>query len=234
MQAIEHNPLPPSVRLVIIGGERVSPNLVDKWFELAPAHVPLLNAYGPTETTITSSFTILRPGAPVTIGKAITGLRYHILDEDFRPQSAGQEGELAISGSGLSKGYWNRPDLTERAFINSNEGRLYRTGDKVRKLPSGDYEYLGRIDEQIKIRGYRIEPGEIEATIVKHPAIAKAIVRPHQQAGQTTLVGYYLCGQDHLANPEDLRLFLNERLPSFMVPLYLICLLYTSPSPRDS
>ena len=224
VQAIEHNPLPPSVRLVIIGGERVSPNLVDKWFELAPAHVPLLNAYGPTETTITSSFTILRPGAPVTIGKAITGLRYHILDEDFRPQSAGQEGELAISGSGLSKGYWNRPDLTERAFINSNEGRLYRTGDKVRKLPSGDYEYLGRIDEQIKIRGYRIEPGEIEATIVKHPAIAKAIVRPHQQAGQTTLVGYYLCGQDHLANPEDLRLFLNERLPSFMVPLYLIAL----------
>lgn len=224
VQALESQALPDCVRLVIIGGEQVSPSLVEKWFQNTPADLPLINAYGPTETTITSSITVLSPDSPPTIGQPIRGLEYHVLDKELIPVPAGEVGELAISGVGLSQGYWQRPDLTEKSFVDSQGRHLYRTGDQVRCLENQDYEYLGRIDDQVKIRGYRIEPGEIEKRLLEHPSLLKALIRPFQQSGQTYLAAYYLSEGSTSLSEQELAQFLQDRLPAYMIPTRFIAL----------
>jgi amino acid adenylation domain-containing protein len=179
--------VPPSLRLVVIGSEKVSLEVFDAWLRLASG-VRLINGYGTTETTISSTLYEVKEsaratgvGASLPIGRAIANARVYILDHHLEPVPAGVPGELYISGQGVARGYLMRPALTAERFIPDPFGfeagaRMYRTGDRARVLSDGDIEFLGRVDQQLKVRGYRIEPGEIESALKRHPAVQEALV----------------------------------------------------------
>src|SRR5207248_3065998 len=144
-----------------------------------------LNVYGPTEATVTATWTEVHPGRPVTIGAPLPTYATVVLDPDdpWRALPHGEVGEIGITGIGLAQGYVNRDDLTAQAFIHdfldvpgNVSRRIYRTGDLGRVTPDGEIEYLGRIDLQVKIRGYRIELTEIESVMLRYPGIAGAEV----------------------------------------------------------
>ena len=170
--------LPSSLRLVIVGGEKILPELVKSWQKYITKsdchNIQLVNGYGPTETTICSTiYKILGDtviDGEVPIGHPLPHLQTYILDRYQQPVPIGIPGELYIGGNSLARGYLNRPELTKEKFIpdpfTSKPGaRLYQTGDFVRRLNNGNIEYIGRIDKQVKIRGFRIELGEIETAL---------------------------------------------------------------------
>jgi amino acid adenylation domain-containing protein/FkbH-like protein len=217
--------LPESVRLVVIGGEPPSETDWRRWRQFAPKGVRLLNAYGTTETTITSTLYVSnseRDSLP--IGQPIANTQAFILDEARRPVPIGSNGELYIGGAGVARGYLHRPGLTADHFIrnplpghDTNE-RLYRTGDLARLNADGNIEFLGRLDEQVKIRGYRVELGEIEATLLAHPEVKNtAVVVREDLPGTKRLVAYIVPKE----TPPGLNLlltFLKARLPDYMLP----------------
>ena len=194
--------LPSSLRLMIVGNEVVDPEALTLWQKLVGKRVRWLNAYGPTETTITA--TIYDPdsstespvGRSVPIGRPIANVRVHVLDEQMNPVPVGVPGQLHIGGAGLARGYLNDPALTASKFIEdpfrSEPGaRLYRTGDRARWLTDGNLEFLGRLDEQVKLRGFRIEPAEIEAALAGHPLVAQTVVKLETgRQGENRLVAY--------------------------------------------
>ncbi|RKG54215.1 hypothetical protein D7V80_41155, partial [Corallococcus sp. CA054B] len=144
----------------------------------------------------------------------------------LQPVPAGVPGELFIGGAGLARGYLRRPDLTAERFIpdsfsDSPGARLYRTGDRVRWLPDGELEYLGRIDFQVKLRGFRIELGEIEAALQAHPDVSTAVVLVHAFSESDKRLVAYVVGSASI-DTDALRLFLRERLPDFMVPALFV------------
>ncbi len=186
-----------ALRLMIVGGEAVPAELVALWQQTPLKTVRLLNAYGPTEATITTTLFDApqvmdadRFQAGLPIGRPIATRTAYILDRHLQPLPIGVPGELHIGGAGLARGYLNRLALTQETFatldknawqtpaphFSSMNRRLYKTGDLARYLPNGTIEFLGRIDQQVKIRGYRIEPGEIEAILRTHPSIREVIV----------------------------------------------------------
>ena len=179
--------VPLCLRLLVVGSEKVSLEAFEAWRRFAPA-ARLINAYGTSETTITS--TIYEPeanapaagvGASLPIGRPVANTRVYILDHHLRPVPTGLAGELYIGGKGVARGYFMRPGLTAERFIPDPFGleagaRMYRTGDRARFLSKGDLEFLGRSDQQLKVRGYRIEPGEIESALKRHPAVSEALV----------------------------------------------------------
>jgi amino acid adenylation domain-containing protein len=188
----------------------------------------VVNNYGPTECTIvTTSGNVesesTNDGLP-TIGRPIANTVVHILDEKFQPVASGEAGELYVGGISLARGYLNRPDLTAEKFVpdpfSAKVGaRLYRTGDKARRLANGDYAYLGRIDDQIKIRGYRIEPAEIEAAINRHPAIASSVVVTRSaDCSEKRLTAYLAMRNGPTPAATELREFLSASLPDYMLP----------------
>jgi amino acid adenylation domain-containing protein len=183
----------------------------------------LVNAYGPTETTIIVTGTELPAGGPdrPPIGYPLGGQRAYVLD-GLEPVPVGVPGELFIGGAGVTRGYLGDPAATAAAFLPdpwSPGQRMYRTGDRARWRPDGRLDFLGRRDDQVKIRGFRIEPGEITATLRTHPQVGDAavIARP-DAAGRTRLAGYAATG----ATPAELRAYLAARLPPYLVPDYLI------------
>ncbi|MBY0272386.1 MAG: amino acid adenylation domain-containing protein, partial [Alphaproteobacteria bacterium] len=197
----------------------------------------LYNLYGPTEATIYSSCLDFQPNesSDISIGKPIDNLYLYILDKYQRHAPFGTVGELYIGGIGLARGYLNRPDLTAERFIPdpfSDEpgARLYRTGDLARYLPDGNIEYVGRIDHQVKIRGYRIELGEIESVLRKYPDIKDTVVIDAQENDHKFLIGY-LVSKEELSEElrgefiDEVRSYLKERLPEYMVPSYFMVLL---------
>ncbi|GIG88682.1 Pls/PosA family non-ribosomal peptide synthetase [Plantactinospora endophytica] len=217
----------PRLRFVLVSGEACPAHLVNRWHR--PGRV-LLNVYGPTETSVTATWTRLEPDRPVTIGVPLPTYSVVILDPDDRILPAGRTGEIGVAGIGLSPGYVNRPDLTARAFIpdrtgipNNPSGRIYRTGDLGRITDDGQIEYLGRIDSQVKVRGYRIELTEIESVLLRLPEVAQAAVTTYQpEPGVVELAAFYTrrpgaAALDHTAALAALR----TRLPSYMVPAYL-------------
>lgn len=242
--------VPASLRLVIATGEKVSVEHFRRWQTICDQELLWCNAYGPTEATVTSTVFIPTPEFttdPMPIGKPLPGYTAYILDEDLRelkPFDSGssenktsETGQLFIGGPALSRGYLNRDDLNEAAFLNVALGeetcaaetttRLYRTGDLARWLPSGDIEFAGRVDHQIKLGSYRIEPGEIEAVMNTHPDVRESLIVYEQIDAQKTLVAYVATGaQVAEANKPgkfdsraiDLYDFLTEKLPSYMVP----------------
>jgi aspartate racemase len=230
--------LPPSVRVLIIGGERALPEQVAMWHRHVGPQVQLFNTYGPTEATIAATRCLL--AAPtggemelseVPIGRAISNVQVYVLDERLKPVPVGVPGELHIAGAGLVRGYLNRPELTAEKFIphpfSSTPGaRLYKTGDVARYLPDGNLEYVGRKDRQIKIRGFRIELAEIELALAQHTAIQEAYLTVYEdQPGQKRLVAYVVCDQSETAlTGSALRKFLKERLPDYMIPASFIFL----------
>jgi non-ribosomal peptide synthetase-like protein len=221
----------PSLRFLLVSGEACPRDLIVRW------HRPdrrFLNVYGPTEATVTATYAIADPTRPVTLGVPLPSYAVVILDPD-EPKTlpVGTQGEIGLAGIGLAKGYVNREDLTDKAFIpdflgidNNPSGRIYRTGDLGRINDMGEIEYFGRIDTQVKIRGYRIELTEIESVLLQEPGIAQAVVDTYeQQPGFIELVAYYSLRKD---TPEidasALRERLQARLPGYMVPAYFECL----------
>ncbi|MCP4662085.1 MAG: amino acid adenylation domain-containing protein, partial [bacterium] len=243
-EAGEGGAWPECVRLVIIGGEEALPAALDAWQRWVGDGARLVNTYGPTEATIVATRwqpeaqgVAQEPLARVPIGRPIAGTRAYVLDRRLRPVAIGVAGELALDGPGLARTYLGRPQRTAEGFVphpfrgqpgRRTANRLYRTGDLVRRLPDGVLEFLGRIDDQVKIRGFRIEPGEVEVVLARHPAVAEAVVvvvrvdLPGPAAREKRLVGYVVAEEGSEIDRAQLRAFLKQRLPEYMVPPALV------------
>jgi amino acid adenylation domain-containing protein len=184
----------------------------------------VINNYGPTECTVISTSSIVtatsKASAYPSIGHPITGAEVYILDSGLQPVPNGQPGEMFIAGSGVAAGYIGRPDLTDERFITvrgiAGASRVYRTGDIARKLPNGEFEFLGRIDDQIKLRGYRIEPAEIDAALRSHPAVSAAAISTAGEGTEKQLVAYIVLKKD--TSGADLRNHLALHVPAYMIP----------------
>jgi amino acid adenylation domain-containing protein len=224
----QHLNLPPSIRLVIIGGEKASSDRIATWNRIVGDKVRLLNTYGPTETTIAVTVCDLSKYAPGLIGKiSPIGRPYpnadvYVLDSKLRPVPIGISGELHIGGPGVARGYLNRADLTSQKFIanpfsEDPAARLYKTGDIVRYHDDGNLEFLGRSDNQIKIRGFRVELEEIERAIRSHEAIENCVVIA-TDGDDKRLVAYLITADNSRGAIGDLRNSLKAKLPSYMVP----------------
>jgi non-ribosomal peptide synthetase-like protein len=218
----------PGLRFLLVSGESCPQELVERWDRPGRR---FLNVYGPTEATVSATWTQLRSGAPVTIGVPLPTYSVVILhpDED-RVLPAGQAGEIGIGGIGLAKGYLNLPDRTAAAFVpdfaglpDNPSGRIYRTGDLGRINAAGEIEHHGRIDSQVKIRGYRIELAEIESVLAQADQVMQTVVTTYEPApGVTELAAYYRPRRDGRgADVGRLYAHLRERLPSYMVPAYI-------------
>ncbi|MEH1861785.1 MAG: amino acid adenylation domain-containing protein [Nostoc sp.] len=222
----------PALRTIIVAGEVCPANLMAHW----GSDRQFFNAYGPTEATVCATVALCNDATQkLPIGRPIANTQTYILDEKLQPVPINVSGELYIGGACLARGYLNRPELTAQKFIPnpfSHEpgSRLYKTGDLARYLPDGNIEFLGRIDHQVKIRGFRIELGEIEAVLRQHPAVQSTVVvlredLPHQKQ----LVAYVVCHRDYEEKVTqklipDIRRFLQERLPDYMVPSAFVLL----------
>jgi aspartate racemase len=227
--------IPRSVRLVVTGSDKVSTEKFAVWRKHAGPGVRFCAAYGPTEATITA--TIFDPPSEfisstdcMPVGKPIANSEVYVLDQQLRKVTEGETGELYIGGVGLARGYLDQPELTAQRFIRhpfSSEAnaRLYKTGDLARWLPDGNLEFLGRIDDQLKIRGFRVEVGEIENTLAQHPAAREVVVIGREdRPGEKQLVAYVVVTNDNRPTTDDLRKFLQARLPEYMVPAAFVML----------
>ncbi|HEX8148210.1 MAG TPA: amino acid adenylation domain-containing protein [Pyrinomonadaceae bacterium] len=220
-----------SLRYVVFGGEALEFRDLKKWYARRADGPPrLVNMYGITETTVHVTYRPLRAAdaqedrALSLIGVRIPDLQLYILDPHMEPVPPGVPGEIYVGGAGLARGYLGRAGLTAERFVphpfgEAHGARLYRTGDLARHLPDGDIEYLGRADEQVKIRGFRIEPGEIEGVLSGHEAVDEVLVVAREDApGERRLVAYFVAAAGAGAGATDLRDYLKERLPDYMVP----------------
>jgi amino acid adenylation domain-containing protein len=214
-----------SLRHVFCGGEVLTCELLDRFS--ARLSAKLHNHYGPTETTIdATSWTCDAPNHQhsVPIGRPIANTRVYILDSHLQPVPVGVPGELYIAGDGLARGYLHEPQLTAEKFVSNPftrelGARLYKTGDLGRYLPNGNIEFLGRMDSQVKLRGYRIELGEIENVLVQHPGVRDSVVVAREETpGNKRLVAYMAPTKEHVPTISELRTYLAEKLPGYMVP----------------
>lgn len=217
----------PALQMVLVGGEACSPELIERWSKGRL----FINAYGPTETTVNASmvecgnngqkFPTVRPAA---------NKQLYILDQNLQLVPIGVPGELHISGVGLARGYLNRPDKTTEVFItnpfsNDPNSRLYKTGDLACYLSDGNIKLLGRLDHQVKIRGFRIELGEIEALLSQHAEIRDCVVIAREdKPGEKRLVAYIVPTTESVPTISDLRHFLEEQLPEYMIPALFVFL----------
>jgi amino acid adenylation domain-containing protein len=214
--------IPSSVRTANLAGEPLKSSLVEKIYEIGTVE-KVYDLYGPTEDTTYSTFK-LRDLGPATIGRPIKNTQAYVLDRHLQPVPIGIAGELYLGGDGLARGYLNRPDLTSEKFVrnpfeDAPSARIYKTGDLARFLENGEIEYLGRIDNQVKIRGFRIELGEIEAKLADHPKIREVVVVPREDVeGDKRLVAYFVAEGFNSIDGNEVRGYLSERLPDFMVP----------------
>ncbi len=227
--------LPPCVRGVIVGGEKAAANAFRTWLRVAP-DIPLINGYGPTECTISS--TVQDPLAAVDpvlttelpIGGPMANSRCYIVDERGEPTPIGVAGELWVGGPCVGQGYHGLDELTAERFkpdpFHPEGGaRVYTTGDLVRWLPTGDIEFLGRIDRQVKIRGFRIEPGQIEIAAEAYPTVAQAVVAPRAAAGGgQQLVAWVRPEGAATVDVDAVRSHLQSNLPAHMVPSAIMAL----------
>ncbi|HEX8087411.1 MAG TPA: condensation domain-containing protein, partial [Blastocatellia bacterium] len=223
-----------ALRLVIFGGEALDIAALRPWFERHGDQKPrLVNMYGITETTVHVTYRALAQedsikNAASLIGAPIPDLRAHVLDKHLEPVPIAVAGEIFVAGAGVARGYLNRPALTAERFIpdpfsDAPGARLYKTGDSARRLPDGDIEYLGRIDQQVKIRGFRIELGEVEATFLDHPLVRDAIVVAKDSgADEKQLIAYVLPASVQAPLVAELRGFLKKRLPDYMLPAHIM------------
>ncbi|HEY52488.1 MAG TPA: amino acid adenylation domain-containing protein, partial [Caldilineae bacterium] len=223
------------LKALVVGGERPDLERLRTWAGLQQQPMRFVNAYGPTETTITAvKFEMdcdaesVRRLDRIPIGKPIANVQAYILDEQMEPTPIGIPGELYIGGAGVARGYRGRPDLTKERFVPDPfapdpAARLYKTGDLARWLPDGVIEFLGRVDEQVKIRGFRIELGEIESVLTQQPQVGEAAVVAREDDGHRRLVAY-LVARDGQLDITNLRGALQERLPEYMLPAAYVTL----------
>ncbi|HET6230447.1 MAG TPA: amino acid adenylation domain-containing protein, partial [Longimicrobiaceae bacterium] len=222
-------PLPESVRLVVIGGERALPERVADWQEAVDPRVVLYNSYGPTEVTVAATFTVVADGAgraerEISIGLPVDNDTAYVLDDAGQPVPVGVPGELCLGGAGVVRGYLGRPGLTAEKFVpdpfSARPGaRLYRTGDRARRRANGELEFLRRADDQVKVRGFRVELGEIESLLREADAVAEAVVVAGPDArGEVRLAAYLVAEEGAAPAVPEIRSALRERLPEYMVP----------------
>ena len=212
---------------VLCGGEAMTQNLAE---QLLAKSAAVWNMYGPTETTVWSSVSQVDCSAnPVCIGLPIANTQFYVLDKQQQPLSIGIPGELYIGGAGLARGYLNKSQLTEEKFVlncfnRDTSDRLYRTGDLAKYLPNGKIELIGRIDNQVKIRGFRVELGEIEAVLARHPDIRQAVAIVNDKNFDDKRLIAYIVARQKQPQVGELRSFLQEHLPNYMVPSVFVFL----------
>lgn len=219
---IEQGPLPDSVLTINLAGEALKDELVSE-LRRAGNVKRINNLYGPTETTTYSSWTTVEAEKKVTIGRGVSNTRLYVMDQELRLAPLGVVGELYIAGAGVGYGYWRRAALTAERFLpdpcsKTAGDRMYRTGDLVRWNNAGELEYLGRADQQVKVRGYRIELGEIEASLSGQTAVRENAVVVKENGPERWLVAYAAPKPGMEISEEQLREYLQERLPRYMIP----------------
>ncbi|MET0396107.1 MAG: amino acid adenylation domain-containing protein, partial [Longimicrobiaceae bacterium] len=227
-----------ALRCVVFGGEALEPGSLRGWVERHGDERPaLFNMHGITETTVHDSFRRIgraevEAGAASPIGEPLPDGRLYVLDPRGEPVPTGVPGELCVGGAGVTRGYLSRPALTAERFVpdpfawhGTAGARIYRSGDRVRRLAGGGLEFLGRVDFQVKVRGFRIEPGEVEAAVAAHPAVGRALVLVREdRPGDRQLVAYVTTADGAPVDPRALREWAAERLPDYMVPAAFVVL----------
>jgi acyl-coenzyme A synthetase/AMP-(fatty) acid ligase len=230
--------VPPGLRLVITGSDKVHTSSYMTWCELPGAsRVRVAVAYGTTETAVTSTLFDPTPDLDLAdepfmpIGTPLAGVTVHVIDESGHPAPIGAPGELFIGGVGVARGYHRRPELTASRFVTghpaSPDERLYRTGDRVRRRADGNLAWLGRMDGQIKLRGLLIEPAEIEAALAAWPHIAEAVVVLDENGPDEDgkrLVAFVTTDNGVAPPVRDVQWFLRTRVPEAMVPHQIVAL----------
>ena len=223
-----------ALRWLLVTGEAFPVNLWQRWSQIAP-HIPVINAYGPTECSDDVTHAVLTESqgtgeGSVTIGRPVANTHIYILDRDLMLVPVGVAGQIYVGGVGVGRGYLDNVERTAEVFIPDPFGkqrgsRLYKTGDRGRYLADGQIEFLGRVDHQVKIRGFRIEPGEITAILCQHPAIQDAVVVQHENAsGDKRLVAYIVLRSGQTLTTSQIRQHLQDRLPGYMVPAAFVLL----------
>ena len=222
-------------KYLVMGGETFTPALAEKIFA-AGGTCEVFNHYGPTETTVGSLTLRLADfdwkhsqGNSIPIGRPIANTQIYILDSLRQPVPTGAVGELYIAGDGVTAGYLNHPEMTEERFVRNpfgaEDNQMYRTGDLARFFPDGNVEFLGRGDDQVKIRGFRIELGEIESVLTAKPGVKQAVVVAREdERGDKRLIAYLVADQSLSNSSDDLRSYLRQQLPEFMVPAAMVLL----------
>ncbi|MBV1862929.1 MAG: LLM class flavin-dependent oxidoreductase [Rhodobacteraceae bacterium] len=212
------------VQQVLIGGEPLPGTLAAEIAKITDA--PVENMYGPTETTIWSSTESAQAcDGLVNIGHPIGNTQLYVLGEGQTPQPIGIPGELYIGGAGVTRGYWNRPELTAERYLDNpftGKGRIYRTGDLVSRRADGKIAFLGRVDNQVKLRGHRIELGEIETYLEGHKNVTQAVVTAREVGAEDTRLVAYLIGSP--VPDAELRDYLAASLPDYMMPSHFVIL----------
>ena len=210
---------------ILCGGEAWSAQLAKEILERCGS---LWNMYGPTETTVWSAVRKVEAGQPIVIGSPIAKTSLYVLDSTLQLVPVGVPGELCIGGAGVARGYLRQPELTRDRFLadpfkTEPGARMYRTGDLVRRLPDGTLEFLGRLDHQVKIAGNRIELGEIETSLARHPDVKQCVVVASEESqGDRRLAAYIIPETGKIVHAGDLRQFLAETLPTYMLPSFFI------------
>ncbi|SDW66822.1 amino acid adenylation domain-containing protein/thioester reductase domain-containing protein [Marininema mesophilum] len=221
-----------SLNYIFVGGETLLPETVRKWQDKVGLLIPVVNAYGPTESTVcVATYPIIdkinATQTNIPIGRSLSHTQIYILNEQQQICPPYVPGEIYIGGSSLAQQYINQPDKTKEAFVtvqspNSSMERVYKSGDQGRITQDGQIEFLGRIDKQVKIRGYRIELEEIEEQLLQHPAIQHASVIVHQNKnGDQQLIAFYILQKGTSVNAEDIQGYLSKKLPYYMLPNYM-------------
>jgi amino acid adenylation domain-containing protein len=216
-------PNPMSLRLLVLGGEACPPQLVTEW--MRPG-LRILNTYGPTEATVVATALECALDQPVSIGSALPGYLTHVLNDELKPVTIGEIGELYIGGGGVARGYLNRPDLTAERFLTipglEASGRIYRTYDLVRLLHGGQMQFVGRCDAQVKIRGFRVELSEIESVLSEYVGVRQAAVKTVEIDGIPEIAAFVVLEPEvGELNRQGLIDNLRHRVPEYMIPKFL-------------
>jgi amino acid adenylation domain-containing protein len=217
----------PALRTIISAGDACS---ADVAAACCRAGMRFLNAYGPTEVSVCATVSrCTDPARFTSIGLPIANVQVYLLDDRMEPVPDGVTGELFVGGEGIARGYLNQPALTAERFLPDPFGavagaRLYRTGDLARRLADGEIEFIGRADQQVKVRGFRVEPGEIEAVLQQHELVREAAVKALDDSmGNKRLVAY-VTSRSRAVTANELRSFLNPRMPEYMIPSVFVVL----------
>lgn len=225
--------IPESISVLIVGGETPSVDRLNAWIQASINDFKFINAYGPTETTITTTYYELNcskriniPASSIPIGKPIANVFTYVLDKWNQPTPVGIPGEMFIGGMGVARGYQNQPELTNQRYGKGFNGdTLYKTGDRVIWLSNGNLQFLGRLDEQVKWRGYRIELGEIENKIIQYPGIRETIVVLREDhESDPRLVAYIVPNEPGSVDLSNLKSHIKQNLPEYMNPSHYVFL----------